>query len=143
MNLQKNRREWTPYHRRRRDGREENRDGFAAILRPVPVTQIYDDAGNKPGFGNPQKETQPVELLFAADQAGERCHYAPGDHDARDPFARTPYFRQDRAGDFEQKIADEENAAPQAEYVIREAQLPGHLQTGEAYVDAIQVGNDE
>src|SRR5579862_5956361 len=141
MDLQKNCRERAADDGRRRNRREEDRDGLAAIFRAVPVTQINDDARDETGFRDTQNEAQPVELLLAADQARERRDQAPGDHDAGDPLARAPDFREYGPGHFEQKIPNEENAAAEAEDVVRKAQFAGHLQAGEAYVYAVEIGD--
>ena len=46
------------------------------------------------------------------------------------------------SGHFQQKITNEKNAAAEAEDVVREAQFAGHLQAGEAYVDAVEIRDE-
>ena len=50
-------------------------------------------------------------------------------------------MHDDVAGNFEKKIADEEDSRSKAKDGFAESQIAEHLQLGEAYVDAIEVGN--
>src|SRR5258707_650623 len=61
---------------------------------------------------------------------------------ARKWLARAPSLYDDRAGDFQQEIADEEESRAQSKLGVGEAQGPGHLQVREADIYAIQIGND-
>ena len=67
---------------------------------------------------------------------------APGDDDAADPDARSDLVQHDVAGDFEGEVAEEEDAGANSIDAVAELEITQHLKFGEAYVNAVDVGND-
>ena len=66
----------------------------------------------------------------------------PADHDAGDPAPRSDAREDQVAGDFEKRVAEEENAGAEAVGHVRESERGVHLQRCEADVDAIEVRHD-
>ena len=67
---------------------------------------------------------------------------SPGDHDAREPATRAPFFDDDRTRNFEQEVTGEENSGTEAEHAIVEAQLPRHLERGRGNIRAVEESDD-
>ncbi len=133
--------------RRADHGRDRHRDGergedAGAILGRIPVGEIEDDAGKEPRFRHAEQETQHVETGGAADQRHQRRDDAPGNHDARDPAAGADLVQDDVAGHLEQEITNEEDARPPAEHQRRELEFSVHGQSGEAEIDAVEIGEE-
>ena len=113
-----------------------------AAMEREPVGEVEDHAGEESGFGNAQQQACGVELHGCADQRGERGDDAPGDDDAADPDARADLVQHDVAGDFEGEVAEEEDAGADSVDAVAELEVAQHLELGEAYVDAVDVGDD-
>ena len=64
------------------------------------------------------------------------------DHDASDPEFGAVALQQQVARDLAQAVAEEEDAGADAVGGIAQADIGGHLQLGEADIDAIEKGND-
>ena len=62
--------------------------------------------------------------------------------DAAYPDASADFVEDDVAGDFEDEIAQEEDASSEAVDALGELEVGEHLQLGEADVDAIDVRDD-
>src|SRR5262249_42792569 len=100
-------------------------------------------SGKETSLGKAQQKSQDIELVLRLDKTHEHREYAPGDHDACDPLARTPFLHQDTAGDLQQEVSPEKDAGAKAEDLVRERQLTFHLQRCIADIHAIKVGNDK
>ena len=129
-------------HVGRGDRGHEHRDGLRPVALPEPVSQVDDDAGEEARLGDAEEEPDPVELRRARDEPGERRQGAPRDQARPDEDARAPQLEQHRRRHLQQEISDEEDAGAEAEDGVREAELAGHLQRGEAHVDADRVVED-
>ena len=122
---------------------QHQRDGS----RTVPGTEPARDAGSvehrvQTGFRHAQQEPQQVEFPGRGDEGHQAGGNAPGDHDSGQPPFRTEPLGDQRSGNLEQEVTDEEDTRTQAEHLIREIQILVHRQRGIAQVDAIHVGDD-
>src|SRR5215468_3258959 len=79
-------------------------DRAAALLLAKPVAQIDDHAGEEARLGGAEKEACSVKLGDVVNESGEEGDQAPGDHDARDPFAGGPALNNDGAGNLEEDV---------------------------------------
>src|SRR5450755_2841886 len=80
--------------------------------------------------------------MRGADEGHPNRDQSPRDHDARDPAPRTPALDDESAGNFQNDIAEGEDAGPEADHAIVEAEIGRHLQGGGGEIVAIEVGND-
>ena len=133
------RRDARAHHVRSRDGHHEHGHGLGAVFIAEPVRQVDDDAGEEAGLRDAEEETDPVELLGRVDEPAERGERTPHDEAQRDELARAPQLGDERRGNLQKEIPDEEDAGAEAEDGVREAEVAGHLQRGVADVDAVQV----
>ena len=122
---------------------EQDGDDVGAAVGGEPVGEVEDHAGEEAGFGDAEQagawcRTRPGR----ADERGAAGDDAPGDEDAADPDARADLVQDEVAGDFEEEVAEEEDAGAEAVDALRELEVAEHLQLGEADVDAIDVGDD-
>src|SRR5258708_13645127 len=101
------------------------------------MREINDHTGKESSLGHAQQKTSPIELAGIMYQPSERGYQTPGDHDACNPFARTPQFHKQRPRDLEQHISNEEYAGSETKNLVGESQFTCHLQTGEADVNAV------
>jgi len=122
---------------RDRNRRHEHRHRFAPVFLPEPVRQINHHRRKKSAFSQPQKKANRIELGRAPDHARRGSEHAPHDHDRRDPPPRAPQIGQHRSRYLQQAIPKEEDPRPEAEYFIREMQLPRHVQPRESHVHAV------
>src|ERR1043166_772188 len=106
------------------------------------MREIDNDAREEARFRHAQQESREVKLRRRAHKGRERGNQAPRDEDAGKPFARAPTFDEQRAGDFEDEVTDEEDADSQAENFLGEFQVAGHAQFGKADVGAVQIRDD-
>src|SRR5947209_3578912 len=98
--------------------------GASAIFGAEPVGQIHDDPWKETCFGCTQQKAGEVELMGNgavaeqrhADKTGSGGHDAPGDHDARQPFARAPPFDDQSARDLKKEVAEEEDTSAEADH---------------------------
>src|SRR5262249_21352804 len=104
--------------------------------------QIDDDPGKESRFRQAEDKSRGIELPRRVYRSHEDGHQSPTDQNARDPFARAPPLCDQRAGNFENKIADEKDAGAQSEDAVAEGEVMRHLQPGVTDVYAIQKGND-
>jgi len=65
----------------------------------------------------------------------------PRDHDARDPAPCTPTLHDEGAGNFQNDVAEGEDACPETNYAIVEAEVVRHLQGRSGKIVAIKVSN--
>src|SRR6266853_933839 len=65
----------------------------------------------------------------------------PGDHDACDPAPCTPTLHDQGAGNFQNDVAEGEDARPEPDYAIVEAEIVRHLQGRGGKIVAIKVSN--
>src|SRR3984957_11968013 len=107
-----------------------------------PMRQIDEDSGEKPRLSEAQQESQRIKLRRGMDERHSDADDSPGDHDAREPATRAPFFDDDRTRNFEQEVTGEENSGTEAEHAIVEAQLPRHLERGRGNIRAVEEGDD-
>src|SRR5437660_10122157 len=65
----------------------------------------------------------------------------PGDHDAREPAPCTPTLHDHGAGNFQNDVPDREDARPEPNHAIVEAEIVRHLQGRSGKIRAIKVSN--
>ena len=133
-------------HNRERLRNHEPGLGTRPVFGPEPVRKIHDHSGKKTGFRGSQQKAQPIELRPHAEAYGQQarearkgCHEAPGNHDARQPAPRAPLLHDQRAGDFEQKIAEEEHARAEPDHFIGKPESTLHLQFRDGDIGAIEI----
>jgi hypothetical protein len=107
-----------------------------------PVGQVEDDAWKKAGFGHAEKEAEDIEGGGAMAEGHDGGDDSPADHDAGDPESGAGAVEDDVSGDFEEEVAEKENAGAGSENGIGEPGNVVHGQFGEANVDAVDVGED-
>src|SRR5215813_10736754 len=107
-----------------------------------PVAEIENDSREEAGFCEPEQKSEDTEADRAPDESHRNRDQAPGDHDATDPEARPYLVQDDGGGDFEQEVAEEEDARAKAEHLRCQANFLIHGQGGEANIDAIEKGNE-
>jgi hypothetical protein len=66
---------------------------------------------------------------------------SPGDHDACDPAPCAPTLYDQGAGNFQNDVAEGEDARPEPDYAIVEAEIVRHLQGRGGKIVAIKVSN--
>ena len=76
-----------------------------------------------------------AKLVDPVDKAVKAAMVPPGDHDARDPQARTDFLHDEIAGYFEDEIAPVEHANREAVGASRHMEIVAHHQSGEGGVD--------
>src|SRR6516225_10187933 len=91
-------------------GDEEPGESSCTIARRKPVSQVDDHTGEKPGLCEAEEEPHGVELERCFDERRRAGQDSPCDHDPANPLSRTPFFDEERTGDFEEEVADEKNA---------------------------------
>src|SRR5207237_1665704 len=104
--------------------------------------EVEDHAGEEARLRDAQQEAEEIEAPRAADEHHRRRDQAPGDHDARDPEARTQALEQQVARHLEEEVTDEEDAGTAAIDPVVEAEICPHLERCEADIDAVEVGDD-
>jgi hypothetical protein len=80
-----------------------------------PAGQKQDDAGEEACLSDTEQDPQCVEARCVVDQCGTRRDKPPGDHDAAHPDTCAEPVHQQIAGDFEYRVADEEDAGTERE----------------------------
>jgi hypothetical protein len=125
-----------------RDRGEEERGRAGPAGVGVPVRQVEDDAREEPGLGHTEQEPEQVELPRALCDHHQRRQDAPADHDPGDPHPGTEALQEQVAGNFEEEVADEEDACTKAVDGGRESEVLAHLELSESDVDAIDVVED-
>ena len=79
--------------------------------------------------------------MRGADKGHPDGDQSPGNHDARDPAPRAPAFDDEGAGNFQNDVAQGEDARSESDDAIIEAEIVRHLQRGSGQIVAIEVGN--
>src|SRR6266446_5534180 len=102
------------------------------------MREIDNDARKETRLGHTQKEASEVKLQRGVHKRRERGNEAPRDEDARKPFPRAPTLDQQRARDFQNEIAYEEDTNAEAKNFLGKFQVAGHAQFGEADVGPVQ-----
>ena len=120
----------------------EQRDDRGPSVGRVPVGQIQDHPGEKTRLRDTQQKAQDVKSCRRSHEQHRGRDHRPGQHHARDPQARPDAVQHDVARDFEEEVADEENAGAQAVDRLAEPQIAQHLQFREADVHPIEIGRD-
>jgi len=114
-----------------------------ARLLSKPVTEVQDDSGEVAGFGYSQQKTNQVELMQFVNQASATRQHSPPQQNAGDPDARADLMEQQIAGNFQDDIAQEENARREAKLSGGDTQLAVHGEGREPDVDAVYVVHQE
>ena len=103
--------------------------------------EVHDDSREESRLRQSQQKPHRVELMRCADKGHPDGDDPPGDHDAREPAPCTPTLYDDGAGNFQNDVADGEDAGPEANHAIVKAEIVGHLQGRSGKIVAIQVSN--
>src|SRR6266446_648416 len=98
------------------------------------MREIDNDARKETRLRHAKKEAREVKLQRGVHKRRERGNEAPRDEDARKPFPRAPTLDQQRARDFQDEIADEEDANAEAKNFLGKPQIASHPEFGEADV---------
>ena len=130
------------HHRGQGRGDIEPRDRPAAVGLREPEAEVVDHPGEEAGLRRAQQEAHEVELPGRLDQRHAHGDEAPGDHDPRQPAPRADPGQRQVGGDFQQGVADEEQAAAEAVDRGGEAQLGVHGRRGEADVHPVHVRDE-
>ena len=138
--VSKARRHRRPDDQRDHAGRLEDAHHAGTVVGWEPPGQIQHDPRVEARFGQAEQEADAVEAPVVPDEGGQAGDDAPGEQDARDPLARADAVQDQVAGDFREKIADEEDAGAKSEHRLGETQRVLHRQLGEADVHAIEIG---
>ena len=80
--------------------------------------------GKKPDSATPSRQAHGVELARGADERGAAGDDAPGDEDAADPDAGADLVEDEVAGDFEEEVAEEEDAGAEAVDAVANLRSP-------------------
>src|SRR6267378_6755428 len=72
----------------------------------------------------------------------DHSYDSPGNHDASDPAACAPPLGDQRAGDFQDQVTEEEHAGSKTDHPVVEAQVTRHLEGRGADVHAVQKSDD-
>src|SRR5208282_1150102 len=108
-----------------------------------PVGEVDEDAGEETGLGDAQQDSNEVEMRGRSNERHQDGDEPPGDHDAREPFARAPALDNEAAGNFEEQVADKKYSRAEAEDAVAEVQVVRHFERGVADVYAVEKGDDE
>ena len=120
---------------RHRGGHEEVGQGARAIAAGEPVREVDDHARVEAGLREAEQEAHDVELEGRLHERRRRGRDPPRDHDPGDPLAGAPALDDQRAGDLEQEVAQEEHARPEADdRVVEPGQVAGHRQLRDRHV---------
>ena len=106
------------------------------------MREVDEDAGEKTGFGQAEQKSQGIKVHGVMDERHSHADESPSDHDAREPATRAPFFDDHRAGNFQQKVASEEDPGAEAKDAIVEAEFVRHLQGSGRDVGAVEKGDD-
>src|SRR5262249_9983714 len=88
----------------RRDRGVQASDCATAIASRKPVGEINNHSWEKTGLCQSQKKAGQIKLACGVNETSENGNHTPGDHDSRNPLARTPALDDDRARDLKQDI---------------------------------------
>src|SRR6185295_11658025 len=122
-----------------RQADEKIRRHPGAIGGREPQCQIKDDAGIQAGLGGSQSEAKDVEADWSLDQrigGGERT---PDEQNREDPASGTKTHEDEIGRNLKQRIAQEEDAGPEAILRIGKTQIAVHRQRSKRYVHAIEI----
>ena len=142
FHIQQHRRHRRAERKTERHGHEQARQCPRAIILRKPVREIHDDARKESRLRHAEEKPRPVELRRRVHEGHRRRDEAPSNQDARKPFPRTPSLHQQRAGNLQEQITDEEHANAEAEHVLRKPQCLAHAQLGKSHVRTVEVGDD-
>ena len=131
--------DWADRLRDRR-GDQEPRQRPRPVSDREPVREINDHAWEKPRLRQAEQEPQAVELQRRRDQRRQGRHDPPGNHDPADPLAGAPLLDDQRAGNLQQEVAEEEDPRAEAHHLAGEGgHVLAHGQRGDRHVGAIHV----
>ena len=123
-------------------GQDEDAQDGHALRGGEPEGQVEQDGREESGFGRTQQEADDVEGGLAVDQEHGGGEDAPADQDAGDPLAGAVAVHAAVAGDFQQGVAEEEDAGAETVGGFGEADVALHAKFGEADVVAVQIGDE-
>ena len=139
------------------DGGHEQRHGAGALGGGKPVGEIENDAREESGFRDAEQKAQRIKPELKRCDTEERWQRSPGnavheregagndrpgEHDAGNPPARPELLEGEVAGHFKEEVAEKENAGAESVHRVGEAEGGGHLQFGEANIDAVEERHD-
>src|SRR5689334_15911283 len=93
-------------------------------------------------LGSANQKSYDVEVAGSMDKRHQGSERSPGDHDACDPAAHAPTLCNQGPRNFQQKVAEKENASPEAKGAIVQAKVTRHLQRRRAHIHAVQERDD-
>src|SRR3989449_7592383 len=88
-----------------------------------------------------QQKPHGIKLVRRPDKGHPHRDEPPRDHDASDPAPCTPTLHDEGAGNFQNDVAEGEDACPESNYAIVEAEIVRHLQGRSGKIVAIKVSN--
>src|SRR5882724_1114443 len=107
------------------------------------MRQINNHAGEKTRFSESKQKTRDVKLKRRLHERSERRRESPYNHNSANKPSGAPFFHQQRAGNFQQKIPPKEKPGPKADNsVVESRQVASHGQFGNRNIDAIDIGDD-
>ena len=129
---------------REQEAREHQARGAGALASREPAREEYRvDDGIKACLRCTQEEPAEVEMELRRHKGHRHANEAPSEHDAGNPLGRREFRRDERAGNLENQIADEENAGAGAKDLRRDPrQILRHRELGIGHIDAVDAGND-
>jgi hypothetical protein len=113
-------------------------DRLRAVLIDEPMGQVDDDAGKKTSLGQSQEKPHSVELVRRSDERHGDGDQPPGKHDACNPAARAPALHDHTAWNFQEGVAEEEDARAQPHHAIAEPEIVRHLQRRGGNIHAVE-----
>ncbi len=105
------------------------------------MREIHDDPGEKSRLRQSQQKPHGIKLVRRPDKGHPHRDEPPRDHDACDPAPCTPTLHDEGAGNFQNDVAEGEDACPESNYAIVEAEIVRHLQGRSGKIVAIKVSN--
>src|SRR5271169_863517 len=123
------------------NGSHEAGHCLGAVLIDEPVGEIHDNPGEKSRFRQSQQKPYRVELMRRTDKGHPDRDDPPRDHDARNPAPCAPSLDDERAWNLQNDVAESEDARPESDDAIVEAEIVRHLQGRSGKIVAIEVSN--
>ena len=98
--------------------------------------------GKNPASATPRKKRATIEFHRRPYESRERRDKAPRNENSREPFPRAPPLDKQRAGNFEEEIANEKNAETETENIIFKSQVVLHAQLRESDIRSVEIRHD-
>src|ERR1700730_10955631 len=107
-----------------------------------PIREVKDHTWKESSLRDAEQEAYNREACLAGDHGGQARQDSPGDHDPRDPNPGADLFKDHVARHLEDEIAPVEHADRKPEGPGRHIEIAAHRESGEAHIDAIDVGKN-